>query len=327
MRRYVLVMFVGFVAAGAIGLRLRSHLARHRAGSWTGAVTSRPAARIPLPRDYVVDPWVSPDEMAAGPRRIVSLAPSVTEIVCALGMRDRLVARTRYCRWPPGIESLPAVGVMAERNYGMVKALDPDLVLAAANSGDTAADLSRLGLPCHTVPHEGLDEVYAAIESIGQLCDRPKTAGALTALIRADIQRLRRVAAQLDVRPKRVLVLFGELPVPPKALFVSGPGLFLDSLVELAGHRNAARQLLKSSQGEIPLEVLRVLDPEMILEFRNESDGRGMDEVYRAWSRVGDLQAIRQGQVRCVGDLEWLSAGPRIAIELHRFIMVLSNGP
>jgi iron complex transport system substrate-binding protein len=278
-----------------------------------------------VPRDYVVDPIVSPDETNAGPSRIVSLAPSVTEIVCALGMRDQLVGRTRYCEWPPGIEAVPTVGVMAESNYGMVKALNPDLVLATRNSGETIANLTRLGLRCQGVPHQGLPELYAAIEEIGDLCSRPETARALVTAIKRDMDQMRAEAASLYIKPRRVIVLFGELPVPPKAVFVAGPGLFLDELVTSAGHENAARDLLKSSQGEIPLELLRVLDPEVILEFRKPADPDVMKDVYAAWSQVGGLQAIRERRVRSIGGLEWLSAGPRVAIELHRFISVLSE--
>ena len=93
----------------------------------------------------------------------------------------------------------------------------------------------------------------------------------------------------------------------------------------VAGHTNAARRVLKSSQGEIPLEILRVIDPEIIVEFREDLAGPTMADVYRSWADVGDLQAIRERRVRSVGGPEWLSAGPRIAIELHRFITVLSE--
>lgn len=326
MRKYLLILVVAIMALIPVGLRIKSHLNAPATGLDSPSAATRPAvSALPVPRDYVSDPNVVPEETEAGPRRIISLAPSVTEIVCALGMQDRLVGRTRYCSWPPGIQSVPAVGVMAESNYGLIKSLAPDLVLAARNSGDTVADLTRLGLRCVPVPHEGLPELFAAIEEVGRLCDRPRTAEALVAAIQADIEQLRAAVKTQAKPPKRVIVLFGELPVPPKAVFVAGPGLFLDVLVEYAGHVNAAREVLKSSQGEIPLELLRVLDPEMILEFREPTDAAAMADVYSAWSRVGDLQAIRERRVRTVGGEEWLSAGPRFAIELHRFISALSE--
>jgi iron complex transport system substrate-binding protein len=329
----LVLLFVGCVAIVAIVLRVRSQWERATASDAGSAAdaTSRPVASGPalqaaMPRDYVVEPMVVPEEATAGPRRIVSLAPSVTEIVCALGLRDRLVGRTHYCTWPPGIEKVQAVGVLSEANYGLIKSLDPDLVLSTTNSGDVPENLGKLGLRCETVEHEGIAQVYTAIERIGQLCDRPRTAFALASAIRGDMERLQQAAAKAACSPKRVLVLFGELPVPPRSVFAAGPGLFLDELVQLAGHRNAAREVLKSSEGEIPLERFRMLDPEIILEFRDHPDGQATADMYRAWAQVGDLRVIRERQVRTVGGREWLSCGPRIALELHRFMTVLSDG-
>lgn len=330
MKRGLTIIAVAVViAAVAVGLRVRSqfvHKARLPvAVNPTTRPASRPAINLPMPRDYAAEPVVDPAETQAGPRRIISLAPSITETVCALGLGERLVGRTRYCEWPPGISGVPAIGVLGEVNYGLIKSLQPDLVLTTHNSGETTDNLGKLGIRCEGVPHEGLDAIYRAINRVGALCDRPKTAGALAAAIRADMDRLKRAAADLGVPPKRAIVLFGELPVPPRSVFVAGPGLFLDKLVELAGHRNAAREILCDSQGEIPLERMRVLDPQVVLEFRPDADPAEMEPVYAAWARVGDLQFVNRRQVRSIGGPQWLSAGPRIALELHRFITVLSE--
>lgn len=324
-RRSVLILVVGLVFCAAVGLRVRSEMGRSQQRVTPPIPTATRSVSIPVPRDYVVEPMVVPEEADRGPGRIVSLAPSVTEIVCALGLRDRLVGRTPYCHHPPGIESVTAVGAIMDANYAAIKALEPDLILMTINSGSVSASLQKLNLRHEAVPHESLEEVYTAIERIGELCDRPRTAAALVSSIRADVEVLHRRAARSVAHPRRVLVVFGPLPVPPRAVFVAGPGIFFDRLVELAGHANAARRVLKSSQGEIPLEILRVIDPEVILEFREEPTRAVMADLYRSWSEVGDLQAIREQRVRSVGGPEWLSAGPRIAIELHRFITVLSE--
>ena len=326
-REHWLIAGGAVVVAVAVSLRVIHHAGSPPSPSTQPDAERRPTLTLTIPHDYVAAPVVAPAEATAGPKRIVSLAPSVTEIVCALGLRDRLVGRTRYCQWPPDVASVRMVGVLSEANYGLIKALDPDLILATTNSGEVPANLAKLGLRCETVGHEGLPEVYAAIDRIGRWCDRPATAAALVAAIRADLDRLRQAVERAQVPPRRAIVLFGELPVPPQSVFVAGPGLFLDDLLQMAGHQNAAREVLKSSQGEIPLERMRVLDPQVILEFR-DPDHAGpqvMADLYAAWSQVGDLQAIRGHRVRSIGGPEWLSAGPRMAIELHRFITVLSE--
>ena len=113
--------------------------------------------------------------------------------------------------------------------------------------------------------------------------------------------------------------------MPPKSVWAAGPGSFLDGLLELAGHTNAARGALKVSHGEIPLARMRILDPEVILEFREDVTDADKIDLYQTWAEVGDLQAIREQRVRSVGGREWLSAGPRIAIALHRLVTSLSE--
>ncbi len=259
------------------------------------------------------------------PKRIVSLAPSITELVCALGMRDRLVGITSYCHYPPGVESVPAVGALQDPNFEKVRSLSPDRVLITANSRRLAAGLDELGLNYRRVPHDTLADVFGAIEAAGQGCERPVTAQRLAEAIRSDLDSLQRWAGRSVRHRQRVLIVLGTLPVPPQALWAAGPGSFLDELIASAGHLNAAREVLKVSHGEVPLARLRSLDPDVILEFGPKRSDHDRLEMYRSWSEIGPMRAIDQQRVRVVGDAEWLSAGPRIAIALHRIIATMAE--
>ncbi len=326
-RTALLILVAALIVAAAAGLRARSHVLRPRPPA--APVTTDPPPGVilpPPPRDYVAGPVVDPAERANGPARIISLAPSITETVCALGLADRLAGRTPYCRHIPGIGHVPEVGAMEDANLARIRGLAPDLVLVTANSGPLAESLRRLDLRCEALPHESLESIYDSIDRLGRLCDRPLTAARLVEAIRNDIAGLRRWVEQAGRPPRRALVVLGEMPVPPQPVFVAGPGLFLDALVDMAGHRNAARELLKSSHGEIPLEKLLVLDPDVILEFRDTPTPEVMEGVYASWAAVGPLKAVGRRQIRPVGGTEWLSAGPRIALELHRFLAALSQG-
>ena len=111
-------------------------------------------------------------------------------------------------------------------------------------------------------------------------------------------------------RPLRVLIVCGDMPVPPAAVWVAGPKLFLDALLRASTHQNAAAELLKAHAGEIPLERLVVLDPEVILSFPAVMPTeRDMIELYRSWSPVACMQAIRDQRVRALGGPEWLAPG------------------
>lgn len=287
--------------------------------------TTTQPTRIELPRDYVRSPEVLPEEAQAGPRRIISLAPSITEIICALGSRDRLVGRTQYCQYPPGIEKVPAVGALMDTNYEFIKKLRPDLILVTANSVEVRKSLQQLNLRCEAIPHETLDDIYVAILQVGDFIGRPRTARSLVGAIATDLVELQRFARAIDLPTRRTLVTTGPLPVPPQALYIAGPGSFLDRLLTMAGQNNAASEVTRASYPEIALEKLVVLDPEVILEFRDNPTTQPPADVYTSWSQVGAMQAVTGRRVRTIGGQEWLSAGPRVAIELHHFITAMRD--
>lgn len=322
-RSYWLIAAVLGVVILAVGLRARSHFTRGRPAA-TAPVSP---TSLPGPWDYVAHPWVAPDETDRGPDRIVSLAPSITEIVCALGLSDRLVGRTQYSEYlADKLESVTVVGgALDDTNLGKIRSLEPDLVLVTWNSGESIDDLRALGLRCETVPHESLEDVYEAIERLGVLCDRPKTARALAAAIRTDIESLQAAAGSLKATPQKVLVTYDPLPVPPGAVWVAGPGSFLDALLRLSGHSNAAVAVNTSSDIHLPLEKLLTLDVDVILTFGEELSDDQRSDLYASWSSLASLRAIGEQRVRRAGGKEWLSAGPRVALALHDFLTVLSE--
>jgi len=322
-RSVLLLLCVASITTASVALRVRHEQHRPRIKLAETEPSQAEPYVAPPPRDYVAHPVVVPEEADRGPRRIISIAPSITEIICALGMADRLVGRTPYCRYPPVVQSVPTIGALADPNLEKIKSLAPEMIFVTANSVRLQAQLRRLGLPCVAVPHDTFEQVFDAIRKVGQYCQRPRTADRLVSAIQADIARLRETARHQH--PPRTLVVLGPLPIPPRPVFVAGPGSFLDTLLRLAGGRNAAAGLLHVSHGELSLEQLCALDPEIILEFRDQPTPRQRIELYRSWSELRNLTAIRRQRVRTVGSLEWLSAGPRIAIELHLFLHALAH--
>ena len=98
-RAHWLAAIIVVALTTAVGLRVRSQWVRPQVRLVAKGSPSTQPVPLPMPRDYVVEPLVSPDEVGNGPHRIISLAPSITEILCALGLRDRLAARShKYYR-------------------------------------------------------------------------------------------------------------------------------------------------------------------------------------------------------------------------------------
>jgi iron complex transport system substrate-binding protein len=174
----------------------------------------------------------SPSASPGAARRIVSLAPNLTEIVFAVGAGDRLIGVSDFSDFPPAAQKIPRVGgldVSAER----VASLAPDLVLATpeGNGRGTVAALAAAGVPVLSVPGDSLDAVLASIRTIGARVGRAQAARSLVEELAA---RRARVLASVAGKPRPgVLVLIW--PDPPQA---AGGGTFLDDVVTEAGGRN-----------------------------------------------------------------------------------------
>jgi len=171
-------------------------------------------------------------ESPSGPRRIVALAPNLTEIVFALGAGDRLVGVSEYSDFPEEARRIPRVGGL-EVDAEKVAALKPDLVLAIAegNAQGAVRALEAAGLPVAVVPSGSLDAVLEAIRVVGDRLGRRAEADALVAQLSRKRGAVRSRAAAGD-HPRALLLVW---PDPPQA---AGRGTFLDDLLTEAGARN-----------------------------------------------------------------------------------------
>ena len=178
--------------------------------------------------------------LPAPPQRVVSLAPSNTEIVCALGACDRLAGVTDFDDYPASVTDLPKVVVSATVDPEKVVAARPDLVLAAGNGFTPDAvirQLSDLGLRVLTLYPSDLDGVEADISLLGRALDREASAGALVVDMRDRIAAISQRVAGLD-RPRT----FYEVSVYQGVIYTAGEGSFLASLISHGGRRPGHRR-------------------------------------------------------------------------------------
>ena len=198
--------------------------------------------------------------LAATPERIVSLAPSNTEIVCALDACDRLVGVTDFDDYPTSVKEVPKVVVQAKVDVEKVVAARPDLVLAAGNGLTPDAvitQLTGLGLKVLTLYPTDLDGVYADITLVGRALGADAAAAQTVRGMRA------RVAAVTDklasaARPR----VFYEVSVFEGSIYTAGKDSFLASLISLAGGDPITGDPKSTA---IQLEDLVAADPQLIL--------------------------------------------------------------
>ena len=242
------------------------------------------------------------------PARIVSLAPSNTEIVCALASCDLLVGITDFDDFPAEVIEIDKVVTMAQVDVEAVVAAEPDLVLAAGNELTPTSvidQLAELGLPVLTLYPESLDEVYADVQLIGAAIDRTDEATGLVDEMRGRVEAVAEAVDGLD-RPRT----FYEVSVFEGTIYTAGEGSFLASLIETAGGEPIVGDTLSTS---IEIEDLVAADPELILLGDASYDPTITAETVAARPGWDAMTAVRDGNVVVVtDDLVITRPGPRI---------------
>ncbi|HXI21692.1 MAG TPA: cobalamin-binding protein [Gemmatimonadales bacterium] len=250
------------------------------------------------------------------PLRLVSLAPSITETIFALGRGDWLVGVTTACDYPPEARRLPRVGGIAGPDLEQVVRLRPDVVFATAE-GNTRAlldQLGRLGLVTFALQPVGYQGVIDSILAVGRVLAATDAAGRVA----DEIDRRVRVVRERVARRTRPRVLYLIWTDP---LIAAGAGTYLDDLLGLAGGRNIVQERT-SPYPRLNWEQVVARGPEVILlaDHREDNDravtGQGeMPPEWRAWQAV---PAIRTGRVLVVPSSAILRPGPRLGDGLAR---------
>jgi iron complex transport system substrate-binding protein len=186
-------------------------------------------------------------------RRVITLAPNVTELVYAIGAGDRVVGTDDFSNYPPPAARVTKVGGM-QPNVEQITALKPDLVLASTegNHPALAPALAAVGIPLYVVRTDRLPQIAVAMRRLGELLDAP---GAREAAVRLE----RDIAAQRRTRTNAPRILFAVWTDP---LYVGGRETFVDDLLRLTGAQNAVEV---TGWPQYSLEALAAHPPDLIL--------------------------------------------------------------
>jgi iron complex transport system substrate-binding protein len=256
--------------------------------------------------------------LAAPPARIVSLVPSVTETIFALGGEARLAGRTDWCDSPPAARDKPSVGGMINPSLEAIATLKPDLVIATdeGNREETAVQLRRLGIPTYLVHAHRVAEMLDMIARLGALVQRPDAVAPLVESIQARIDEVRRRVA--GRRPPRVLYVLW-----PEPLIVPGRASHITELIDLAGGRSITATV-GESYVRLSLEAAVARAPDVIILADHSKAGTAAGrQSPEKWQRLTSVPAIRDGRLHSI-DLSILHRyGPRVAEGLELLARML----
>ncbi len=247
------------------------------------------------------------------PERIVSLAPSNTELLFALGLGDRVVGVTDHCDFPPKATSKEKVGGFQDPSIEKVIALQPDLVLATGGiQREVVARIEKAGPPVYVVDPHTVDEVLDGIRIVARLAGVPGEGGRVAGDLRARVEAVRARTAGL-AESERPAVFYEVWPDP---LMTAGPGSFAHDMIGLAGGRNVAAET-GEPYPKFSLEALVAADPAVIITPFEET-AKALSERKRPGGWAG-LTAVREGRVALVDQNLTSRPGPRIVDGLEAF--------
>ena len=247
-----------------------------------------PAAAEPASRVCVEDDLCRQVCVPAFPKRVVSLAPSLTEIVFELGAGHTLVGRTARCNEPPEALNIQDVGQYMNPDLERIIALRPDLILSPETGmrKEAVDRFTDLGIPTFVENSNSLDDIVHLMERLGTILGRESEAKTVLLQFKRRRQAVREQVAHVN----KPLVVFA---VGIRPLVVAGGRSFIGSLIREAGGVNVAEDAVVPYP-KFNMEEVVKRDPDIITVLNKDCSG---DECFNEWQRHQTLRAVRNNQV------------------------------
>lgn len=249
------------------------------------AVSSAAESRASVYPMTITDSFGNEVTLDAAPQRVVSVGPSITENLFALGVGDRIVGRTDYCDFPEAALSIPSVGAIDAPNVETIVSLSPDLVIASSIfTEDSYSKLTELGIKVIILHNEyDVTGVYETLETLGAIMDAQDAAAALSEEMQSSITDTTAKIAGLAAPTVYYVLGYGEY-----GDYTSGGDTYIGTLLTLAGGNNIAQNV---SGWSYSLESLIEADPDIIVL------PAGMKADFIATDNYKDLSAVKNGKV------------------------------
>lgn len=267
----------------------------------------------------VVDDAGRTVEIARTPQRFVSLAPSNTEILFALGLDDKVVGVTDFCDYPEEAKAIEKLGGI-EPNLEKIVALNPDLVLAIGGSPaqvEKATEMEKLGLAVLVLEPGDIEGIMANIELVGKAAGAEKEASELVTEMR---KRFDDITARVKGAESRPKVFFELDATDPSKPYTPGPGSFIDALITLAGGSNVGAGA-KMQWAQLSTEEIIAQDAEVIvLGDANYGVTAEMVKERPGWSVI---TAVKNAAIYPIDDVLVSRPGPRIIDGLEALTRII----
>lgn len=252
------------------------------------------------------------------PIRIVSLAPSNTEILFALGLGEKVVGVTEYDNYPDEAKLVEKVGGFQTVDIEKVVSLNPELVLATGGIQlEVIEKLREVGLTVVVIDAKSVDEIQENILLIGRIAGSKREAESLVDSMGQRIELVKNKSSSNPRRPRVMYIVWGE------PLMAAGPGAFASSLIELAGGENVFSDA-GIDYPKVSMESVIERDPEVIIT--NTNTGMELESLKDAAEWKG-ISAVKNRRFHVINGDIVSRPGPRIVDALELFSTWIAEGP
>ncbi len=233
-------------------------------------------------------------KLSKHPQRIISLAPSVTEVLFMLGAGDRVVGVTTQCDRPAAAKREPKIGDLLNPNYELILAAKPDLVIASTAGNDRSAvfKLADLGLPVYVTAPRSVEKIFETVENIGRITDCAERGRHLVEQMKARLDAVREHLAGLPSTRAFFITWFDPLIAPGKNTFET------DAL------RQADVKSITADSNEFyprySLEQVIAQDPDVIITVEHTGSPLPDLRTIAGWK---DLRAVKQGRIYVLNEV------------------------
>ena len=274
------------------------------------------AEQISAETRLMVDQTGRKVEVPVSPKRVVSLAPSITEIIYDLNCEDHLKGVTTYSDFPEAAQQLPKVGSYVYLDLEKIVSLKPDLCIGIkdGNPKEIVMRLESLGIPVYAVNPRSLESIRSTVLEIGTLLQADEAARCVVGEMKSRIDYIRQLAATAATQPR----VFFQIGISP--IVSAGSDTFIHELIENAGGINLAQSYLSYPRFSIEEVVVAAPDIMIITSMARE---KLFDQVKAKWRQWPNIPAVKNDRIFLVNSDLFDRPTPRLIEGLETLIRLI----
>ena len=256
--------------------------------------------------------------------RIVSLSPSVTEVLFELGLGERVVGVTSFCKYPAEAEGIRKVGGYLDPNYEAIAVLRPDVVVLREEFEQAKNRLEGLGIRTVTVDHNGIEGIVESFGIIGRQCGAAARAREIAADLKARMEHIRR---KTEGQPRPTVMICVERQMGSGSITgvcAAGSDGFYDELIRIAGGVCAFEET-GIAFPSVSTEGILNADPDVIIDVIPDLEERNLDEgtVRKDWLGLSGVSAVRNGRVHVLTEDFMVIPGQRFVLIIEKLARII----